>query len=132
MYSHAVRWSAGVLMMAALATSSAQQNSPQLKRTILHRADVPQSNYEVMVLVADVPPGHSTGKHTHPGTVTGYILGGEYTILIEGEAPRVLKAGDSLTIPAGVVHDEHTGDGAARFLAVFTMERGKPLSAPVK
>lgn len=122
----------GVLMMGVLAASSAQQTPTQIKRTVLHRADVPQSSYEVMVFTAEVPSGYTAGKHTHPGTVVGYILEGEYTLLVEGEAPRVLKAGESLTIPPGVVHDERTGQGAAKFLAVFTVQKGKPLSTPVK
>jgi hypothetical protein len=52
-------------------------------------------------------------------------------MLIDGRPPQALKPGESLEVPSGVVHDERTGDKPAKLLAVFTVEKGKPLATPV-
>jgi len=62
--------------------------------------------------------------------VVGFVVEGEYTMLIDGQLPRPLKAGDSLEVPSGVVHDERTSGKPAKLLAVFTVEKGKPLTTP--
>ena len=50
---------------------------------------------------------------------------------VDGEAPRVLKAGDSYFIPAGRIHDARAhGAVATRVLATYVVEKGKPLSTP--
>lgn len=110
------------------ANQSAQASS--VKRTILRRLDVPNSNYEVVLVQVDAPAHSSAGRHTHPGAVMGYVVEGEYTMLIEGRPPQTLKPGESLEVPSGVVHDEKTGARPATLLAVFTVEKGKPLATP--
>jgi quercetin dioxygenase-like cupin family protein len=116
-------------VMAAEPTAGTQA-SP-VKRTILRRVDVPNSNYEVVLVAVDVPANTSVGKHTHPGTVVGYVIEGEYTMLIDGRPPQTLKPGESLEVPSGVVHDERSASKPARLLAVFTVEKGKSLATPV-
>jgi quercetin dioxygenase-like cupin family protein len=113
------------------AAGSPESQAPAIKRTILRRVDVPNSNYEVVLVLVEVPADTSVGRHTHPGTVVGYVIEGEYTMLIDGRAPQALKPGESLDVPSGVVHDEHTGRKPAKLLAVFTVEKGKPLATPV-
>ena len=49
----------------------------------------------------------------------------------DGEPEKLLKAGNSLLVPAGTVHDEGTKDKPAKLLAVYVVEKGKPLVAPV-
>jgi quercetin dioxygenase-like cupin family protein len=113
------------------AEPSAAGAGSAIKRTVLRRVDVPNSAYEVVVVLVEAPANASAGKHTHPGTVVGYVLEGTYTMLIEGRAPLALKPGDSLEVPAGAVHDERAGNAPAKLLAVFTVEKGKPLATPV-
>lgn len=48
-------------------------------------------------------PGASVPKHTNDVEHEQYVLSGEYTVGIDGEEHTV-SAGDSLLIPAGVVH----------------------------
>ncbi len=106
--------------------------APALKRTVLSRSDVPNSNYEVVLMLVEAPPHMGAGRHIHPGKVTGYVIDGEYTMIVEGEPPKVLKAGEHLELDAGVVHDERTQDLSAKLLVLFTVEKGKPLTTPVK
>lgn len=102
-----------------------------IERTVLRRVDVPNSNHEVVVVEVTAQANASAGRHTHPGTVVGYVIEGEYTMLIDGRPPQKLKPGDSLEVPAGAIHDERAGDKPAKLLAVFTVEKGKPLATPV-
>ena len=40
--------------------------------------------------------------------------------------------GESFLIPAGVIHEEFAGKHSAKAIAVFTVEKGKPLTSPAK
>lgn len=54
-------------------------------------------------------------------------------MLIDGEAPHKLKAGDAFVVPAGKVHDaKNTGTGPFKLAGVFVVEKGKPLATPAK
>lgn len=109
-----------------------QKQDVSFKRTVLRTVDVPNSKYEVVVMLVEAPANASAGRHKHPGTAVGYVIEGELTMLIDGRAPRVLKAGESLEAPSGVAHDERTGDQPTKFLAVLTVERGAPRVVPLE
>ena len=116
------------LCLAAFAQSAAPPAG--IKRTLLQRTDIGQ-NMEMILGMAEIAPGGAAGRHTHPGTETGYIVSGSTSLEIEGEPPRLLKAGDSYLIPYGKVHDAKTvGDAPAKVLATYVVEKGKPLATP--
>jgi len=102
-----------------------------IRRTVLHRTDVPDSNCEVVLVLLEVAANTRTGKHTHAGTVTGYVLEGDYTMSIEGQMPHTFKPGEVIAVPNGAPHDEYSGSRPAKLIAVFTVEKGKPLTSPV-
>ncbi|HEX2493151.1 MAG TPA: cupin domain-containing protein [Steroidobacter sp.] len=114
------------------ASAPRKSETQSIKRTILRRVDVPNSKFEVVLVLVEAPANASAGKHTHPGTVIGYVMEGDYTMLIEGQPPRTLKRGESLEVPSRVPHDERAGVAPAKLLAVFTVEKGKPLATPVQ
>ncbi len=120
------------LFAAALAAAGlAQAQSPGIQRTILQRGDIEGGQREVILGLAEIAPGVAAGRHSHPGIETGYVLSGSATIEIDGEAPRLLKAGDSYFVPAGKVHDARTvGDTPVRVLATYVVDKGKPLATP--
>ena len=101
-----------------------------IHRTILKRIDVPGSSYEVVYVLVEIDADSIVPRHTHPGSVMGYLLEGDYTVLINGQPPRSLHTGEVFEVPPGVVHEEHAGNRPAKILAVFTVEKGKPLSSP--
>jgi quercetin dioxygenase-like cupin family protein len=107
-------------------------SAPNVKRSILQKVEVPSSNHEVTVALLDVGPNTRIGRHAHPGAVTCVVLDGAYTIALDGQPERALKAGESVSIPSGVVHDEWTEAGPARLLVVYTLEKGKPLAIPAQ
>jgi quercetin dioxygenase-like cupin family protein len=114
-----------------LSTHEAVVQSPQpIKRTPLQKVDIADTIYEVITGIADIAPDVNIGRHTHPGGETGYVIEGELTLLVDGKPPLVLKAGDSYQVPFGVVHDARSGKGATKVLAVYIVEKGKPLASP--
>lgn len=118
---------AGVAFAQAPAAPAGAGN---IKRTPLQTVDVPGANYNAVTGIAEIAPGASIGRHTHPGPETGYMMEGEMTLLIDGQPPKLVKAGESYQIPPGAVHDAKSGDKGAKVLAVYVIEKGKPLASP--
>jgi quercetin dioxygenase-like cupin family protein len=116
-------------------TSMAQQPAPaqptsNIKRTMLQKVDVPGTNFDTFTAIAEIVPGAAIGRHTHNGPETGYVIEGELTLMVDGQAPKMLKAGDSYQVPPGAVHDAKSGDKGVKVMAVYVVEKGKPLATP--
>ena len=111
----------------------AQQPAPSIKRTVLQRADDPGSaKYEAVMAIAEIPPGGTSGRHTHPGIELAYVLDGSLTLQHEGEAPKSYKTGDAMQ-NVGVIHNAtNTGKKPVRILAVYIVEKGKPMAEPAR
>lgn len=107
--------------------------SAQVKRTEVSRADVSAANHEAVVVKAELDPGKHAGRHTHPGDEISYVVDGQGELLVDGEAPRPLKAGEAFVVKAGVVHDlRNSSKKPVHLLGVYVVEKGKPLATPVK
>jgi quercetin dioxygenase-like cupin family protein len=101
-----------------------------ITRQTLQTVDVPGSSYQVIEAQVEIPAHTHVPKHTHPGTVVGYVLSGDYSIQLDGQPAKSLAPGESFVVPSGMIHEEFAGAHAATVLAVFTVEKGKPLSSP--
>ena len=122
-----------MLGAVALMAGSALAQSSGLTRTLVGRADVSVPGREAVVARVEVAPGAYAGRHTHPGDEISYVMEGEVQLLIDGQSPRTVKAGESFVVPAGVVHDAHNSSStAARVLGVYVVEKGKPLASPAQ
>jgi quercetin dioxygenase-like cupin family protein len=120
---------AAVLACAAAGGVSAQGSG--LTRTIVNKADVSIPGREAVVVRIDIAPDGRAGRHTHPGDEISYVQEGQFELLVDGQPPRVYKAGESFVVPAGTVHDAHnTGDAPTRLIGVYVVEKGKPLASP--
>jgi quercetin dioxygenase-like cupin family protein len=118
----------GLIVVAFAGAALAQQ--PGIKRTPLQKVEFPDG-YVTVTGIAEIPAGGSAGRHTHPGIETGYILEGEAIMSIDGQPDLHVKAGDSYAIPAGVVHDAKVhGDKSAKVIAVYVVDKTKPLASP--
>ena len=120
------------LLLVGLASAGAlmAQNSG-LSRTLVGRGDVSVPGREAVVARVEVAPGAKAGRHSHPGDEISYILEGEGTLLIDGQPPRVVKAGESFIVPAGVIHDAvNDGTVPVKLVGVYVVEKGKPLATP--
>lgn len=113
-------------------TVLAQQSG--ITRTVLQRFDDPASQkYEVVMAVADLPPGASAGRHLHHGLEVGYVLDGNVVFEHAGRPAVTKKAGEHFENDVAAAHDaRNTGKIPAKILAVYVVEKGKPLADPVK
>lgn len=118
------------LMLSLASTSSGAQG---ITRTIIEKADVSVENREAIVARVELAPGVTAARHTHPGDEISYVLEGEGQLLVDGEAPRNLKAGDAFVVAAGKVHGaKNTGSGTLRLLGVYVVEKNQALATPAK
>ena len=100
-------------------------------RTVVEKADVSVPGREAVVARVEINPGVSVGRHTHPGDEISYVMEGSGEILIEGQPPRKVKAGDGFVIPAGAKHDaRNTGSTVLKLAGIYVVEKGKPLATP--
>jgi quercetin dioxygenase-like cupin family protein len=104
-------------------------NAP-IKRTPLQKFDVPGTNYETVIGLAEIAPNANIGRHPHPGMESGYVLVGDFVLLVEGQPDKPLKAGESYQVPAGAAHDGKAGEKGGKVIATYVVEKGKPLASP--
>ncbi|MDR3066388.1 MAG: cupin domain-containing protein [Comamonas sp.] len=134
LFSQSALAQAGMPQPSAAQPGAAQPGVAQtggLSRTMVGKADVSVPGREAVVAKVEVAPGSRAGRHTHPGDEISYISEGEVDLLIDGQPPRTLKAGESFVVPAGVIHDAHNaGNGTVRLIGVYVVEKGKPLATP--
>ena len=116
-----------ILLPALLMPALAQQG---IKRTVLSTIDFPPG-YQTVKALAEVAPNTCSGRHTHPGIETAYVLEGEFVLKVDGRPDQRLKPGDPIDNSANVPHDVCATASGLKVLAVYVIEKGKPLAAPV-
>ena len=123
---------AAILAQAqAQAPAPAAPADPGLLRTVLTQADLSMPGRETVVMRVQLAPGAQVGWHTHPGEEISYLTEGAVTLMIAGQAPRTMSAGQALVVPAGTVHNaRNDGTVPAGLVAVYVVEKGKPLRSP--
>ncbi len=128
--SRALKVGVGVIALA-LSTGALLAQSTGLTRTVVGKADVSVPGREAVVARVEIAPGGRAGRHTHPGDEISYVLEGEGQLLVDGQPPRTIKAGESFVVPAGTVHDAHNnGTATVKLVGVYVVEKGKPLATP--
>src|SRR5204862_786207 len=55
-----------------------------ITRTILERFDVPDSNYETIMMLVEMAPRFTPGLHTHSGFDSASLLVGSLTVIERG------------------------------------------------
>lgn len=124
---------AALLAVGLLGAAGAHAQSPGIVRTPVLKADLSTPNHEAVIVRAEVAPGAEVARHTHPGDEVSYILEGEGELLVDGEAPRRVGAGQAFVVPAGKVHGaRNPGSVPLRLVATYLVEKGKPVATPAK
>ena len=119
--SSAVFSTAMILLVATAGSAIAQ------KRTVLQTIDFP-AGYEILSVIAELEPGKCTGRHSHPGAESAYVLEGEAVAKFDGKPDLILKAGQPLQFAPGEVHNVcNVGGAHFKALAHYIVEKGKPL-----
>lgn len=121
------------ILIGALGMQALDAQQTAIKRTILMKNDLTAQGREGVMGHAEIPAGMAAGRHFHHGEEMGYVLEGEAVLEVEGKASQTLKPGDTYFIEAGKAHDAKViGTAAAKVLAVYIVEKGKPLAVPVQ
>ena len=87
----------------------------------------------VMTVSIEWPAGSpGTPPHRHPGgPAFGYVVEGEMLFELEGQPPRVVKAGEAFWEPGGdVIHysdANHRTDSVLRFVVTMLCKPGEPM-----
>ena len=123
---------AGASVIVALTSAGVTMaQAPGLTRTIVTKADVSVPNREAVIARVEVAPGGVAGWHTHPGDEISYVTEGEATLMVAGQPPRKVAAGQGFVIPAGVVHNAKNDSATTtKLVGVYVVEKGKPLASP--
>jgi quercetin dioxygenase-like cupin family protein len=118
---------------ASHAQTKAAQTPSAIKRTQVYKGPVAAADHEAVLMKVELAAGGQSGRHTHPGDEISYVVDGEVEIIVDGQAPLRLKAGQGFSIPAGKVHDAHNvGTAPVHLIGVYVVEKGKPLATPAK
>jgi quercetin dioxygenase-like cupin family protein len=125
---------AGVASLALFAERRAEATGEIKAEQVLVTDLAGEPGKEVNIQVYTFPPGASVPWHIHPDTHEfGYQLDGEVTLLINGEASRVLKVGDGFYVPPNVIHRGLNASRAqAKFMVVRVRPKGKPALVEVQ
>ncbi len=119
---------AGVAGLALIAEIKAEATGEIKAEPLLVKDLAGEPEKEVDIQLYSFPPGASVPWHIHPDTHEfGYQLDGEFTLLINGEPSRILKAGDAFYVPPNVIH---RGINASRTKVKFVVVRVKPKGKP--
>jgi quercetin dioxygenase-like cupin family protein len=104
--------------------------------TVLQEAKPPfiPEGAHAMTIVIEYPPGDpGTPPHRHSGPAFGYVLEGEMVFELEGEPPRVVRAGEAFWEPGGdVIHYQdgnNRDDIPVRFTVTMLCEPGSRCSS---
>ena len=123
----------GVAVIAFLSPGVMAAQQAGFVRIPLQTQDLSTPGKIAVQVRGEFDPGFGTGRHTHPGEELTYILEGEIEVRVDGEPPRVIKAGETFFLPAGVVHEGvNMGNAKVKVLATYIVEKGQPLASPVK
>ena len=124
---------AAVMALALLGMAQAQGlDSPQRKE--LKRTDLPGTNMEVILSVAEYKPGDFIARHIHHGVEAFYVLQGA-TIELPGGKQIKLATGTGSENLREVPHAgfKVVGDTSLKLVTVHVVDKGKPLyDAPPK
>jgi len=119
----------GAAILAMIAVRGAEK--PAAKFTELQRRNIPGTGLEGVTTVAEIPPGATTARHSHPGEDFGYLIEGTIVLYVDGKPPITLKAGDVFFTERGHIHNaRNIGTTTARAVDTYVIDKGLPGITP--
>lgn len=98
------------------------------KRTVLSVQNFPPG-YRTMKLLAENAPGSCSGRHSHPGIESSYLIEGEMTFTIDGKAPTNYKSGAEWRLDPNVVHNAcAAGSAPTKVLVTYVLPADGPVA----
>src|SRR5215469_4176785 len=117
-----------VTVPALVACANAQPAG--IKRTVIRTFDYPPG-YTTVTGIVELAPNTCSGRHTHPGIDSGYVMEGDFVLKIDGKPEQTFKVGDSFETQPMTIHDACSVAGT-KLVDTWVIERGKPLATPAK
>jgi quercetin dioxygenase-like cupin family protein len=123
------------LASAVIAEEKAGKIAP-LGPTTTYQAKFPiivrDSDYDLLTVILDFPPGAGIPMHFHGGWVLATVLSGELTLTEKG-AQKIVKTGESWTENAGDQHSVvNAGKADTRVAVSILLPRGAEANTMVK
>lgn len=124
------------LALLAVASSQAQQASapaPQLyaSKPVMTAPMTGDDKKEMVLISVSIQPAGAVPMHTHPGDCVGSVVEGTVELLVEGQAPRRVAAGEAYSNLRGTVHGfRNVGETQARLLNSLVVDKGAPRVQP--
>ncbi len=103
-------------------------------RTVLLKTDVAGvEGKEAVIVVAEIAPWATTGKHLHVGQEFAYILEGALLLTVDGKPAVTFKPGKAFQQLPQQVHEGQNASTTApvKILAFYLAEKGQPLTTAV-
>ena len=116
------------------ASDAAAQTAPAatsgVTRKVLSTTELPDGKFVAIQVSAEIAPGATVARHTHPGIESAFVLDGEGELLVDGRPAQALRASDSFQIPVATPHSLRNADKPMRLAITYTVEKDKPLASP--
>lgn len=116
------------LFSNGLYAQNATPQKPGPKATPLLQSDITGvSTHQALMTRVELPANATLPMHYHPTEEFMYVIAGEAFLRIEGEEDKLISAGTSGKIPAGVLHTAVTRDKAAEVVVFRVHPKGQPV-----
>ena len=126
--------SLGVLSTTAVLAQQASAPAAPLfvSKPIIASPVSGEDKKEIVLMSVSIQPTGAVPMHTHPGDCVGSVLEGTVELLVDGQPPRRVAAGDTYANPRGTPHGfRNPGDAPARLLNSLLVDKGVPRVQPV-
>ncbi len=130
-YAKQIRNAALAATFTAIAALTAAANATTSQNSIMLLSATFDARQVAQVEVGDFhfKPGQVAPVHTHTAPTVGYVAKGEIIYQVEGEKPRILRAGDAFYEPAGpriLRFDNASATEEAIFIDFNLEQEGEP------
>lgn len=86
---------------------------------------------EMVLMSVAIQPTGMVPMHTHPGDCVGTVVEGTVELLVEGQPPRRVVAGETYANLRGTAHGfRNVGDMPVRLLNSLVVDKGSPRVQP--
>jgi quercetin dioxygenase-like cupin family protein len=122
-----------ILFVFISTNTNAQPQIPGVKvKPILKTTLSGDDTKETIVSSAEFAPGVELPRHSHPGDDYTVVIQGAIELIVEGQEPRKISAGEGFHVPQEIIHRTRVvGDIPVRIIAFWVVEKGKPAMQPV-
>lgn len=129
---HAVAWFAWAASSAQAQQASAPAAPLFVSKPIIAAPMTGDDKKEMVLMSVSIQPAGAVPMHTHPGDCVGSVVEGVVELLVEGQLPRRVAAGEAYSNLRGTVHGfRNIGDTQAKLLNSLVVDKGAPRVQPV-